>query len=390
MTIRCELLSWRMPKASSSRVGRVQNKALRDTKSVVKRTDVSKAKTGVSKKSADQAKPAAKSKKSGKPSPEAKRATSQSSLKKGAPKSSPAKSIAKGDTKPKAAPLHIPPGVLLGAHTSTAGGVGQAIVRAQACGFTAAQLFVKNNKQWFAPALAEEEAKAFRRAREESGIYFFAHNSYLINLGNQDALIFDMSVKAMIAELERAEALALPFIVMHPGSHGGKGEEAGLARIVEGLDLILKATAGYQCKLALEITAGQGNALGYRLEHLTHLIENVADVARCGICLDTAHLFAAGYNIRTREGYESLVGDVEKQLGTRRVLGLHLNDSKVPLGKRVDRHDHLGEGHIGLDCFRWIVQDPRWAAVPKVLETPKSEDMHEDIENLNKLASDLQ
>lgn len=286
--------------------------------------------------------------------------------------------------------LQIPPGVLLGAHCSTAGGLATAIIRATACGFSAAQLFVKNNKQWFAPALAEDEAKAFRAARDASGIRFFAHNSYLINLANQDPAMFDMSVKAMIAEVERAEALGLPFIVMHPGSHGGRGEEAGLKRIVEGLDLILAATPGYRCRLALEITAGQGNALGYRLEHLTHLIENMADEARAGICLDTAHLFAAGYNIRTREGYESLVADVEKQIGIDRVLGLHLNDSKVPLGKRVDRHDHLGEGHIGLDCFGWIVQDARWAKVPKVLETPKSEDMHEDVANLRKLASYLQ
>ena len=288
------------------------------------------------------------------------------------------------------APLHIPAGVLLGAHCSTAGGLTQAIIRAQTCGFTAAQLFVKNNKQWFAPALAEDEAKAFRQARKESGILFFAHNSYLINLANQDAVMFGTSVKAMIAEVERAEALELPFIVMHPGSHGGAGEDAGLARIVQGLDLVIRATKGYRCKLALEITAGQGNALGYRLEHLTHLIEHVADETRCGICLDTAHLFAAGYDIRTREGYEALVGMVDKQLGTRRVLGLHLNDSKVPLGKRVDRHDHLGEGHIGLHCFSWIVQDARWARVPKVLETPKSEDMHEDVTNLGKLASYLQ
>jgi deoxyribonuclease-4 len=317
------------------------------------------------------------------------------------PSRSPAKRVpAKRPAKPKTtrvipaakttAPLRIPSGVLLGAHCSTAGGLMQAVVRAQTCGFTAAQLFVKNNKQWFAPPLAEAEAKAFRQARDASGIVFFAHNSYLINLANQDPAMFDTSVKAMIAEVERAEALGLPFIVMHPGSPGGAGEEAGLARIVEGLDLIIQATAGYRCKLALEITAGQGNALGYRLEHLTHLIDHVADDTRCGICLDTAHLFAAGYNIRTRDGYESLVAGVEKQLGTRRVLGFHLNDSKVPLGKRVDRHDHLGEGPIGLHCFSWIVQDARWAGVPKVLETPKSEDMHEDIENLAKLASYLQ
>ena len=142
--------------------------------------------------------------------------------------------------------------------------------------------------------------------------------------------------------------------------------------------------------MALEITAGQGTSLGYRLEHLAFLRDDVADEKRFGICLDTAHLFAAGYNISTPEGYKSTVEQIEKLLGTQSVLALHLNDSKVPLGKRVDRHEHLGEGEIGLDCFKWIVQDPRWAKVPKVLETPKSEDMHEDVVNLRKLAPYLQ
>lgn len=286
--------------------------------------------------------------------------------------------------------LALPKGVLLGAHTSTAGGVGQAIIRAQGCGFSAAQIFVKNNKQWFAGPLSEEEAKDFRAARKASGIAFFAHNSYLVNLASQDATMFSTSVRAMIGELERAEALELPFMVMHPGSHGGAGEEAGLARIIQGLNEIIASTSGYRCRLALEITAGQGNALGYRLEHLATLLEGVRDGKRFGVCLDTAHLYAAGYNLRTRDGYEETVAKVEKLFGTRRVLALHLNDSKVPLGKRVDRHDHLGEGHIGLACFSWIVQDARWARVPKVLETPKSEDMHEDIVNLGKLASYLQ
>ena len=286
--------------------------------------------------------------------------------------------------------IHLPAGVLLGAHTSTSGGVSQAVVRAQACGFTAAQIFVKNNKQWFAPPLAEEEIRQFRAAREASGIYFFAHNSYLVNLGSQDAEMFSTSVRAMIGELERAEALELPFMVMHPGSHGGAGEEAGLRRIAQGLDEVVKGTPGYRCRMALEITAGQGKSLGYRLEHLLYLMENVSNEMRFGTCLDTAHLYAAGYNLRSREGYEETVGEVEKLLGTKRVLGLHLNDSKVPLGKRVDRHEHLGRGEIGLDCFKWIVQDPRWASIPKVLETPKSEDMREDVENLGKLAPYLQ
>ena len=289
-----------------------------------------------------------------------------------------------------ASPLVIPAGVLLGAHTSTAGGVAQAIVRAQACGFTAAQVFVKNNKQWFAPPLSDAEAAEFRKAQKSAKLYIFAHNSYLVNLASQDPQMFSTSVKAMTAELERAEALGLPFIVMHPGSHGGAGEEAGLKRICEGLDNIVAATKGFKCKMALEITAGQGNALGYRLEQLAHLIESVKNETRFGFCLDTAHLYAAGYNIRTREGYEETFDKVEKLLGVSRVLGLHLNDSKVPLGKRVDRHEHLGAGEIGLDCFKWLVRDPRWARTPMVLETPKSEDMHEDVDNLKKLAPYLQ
>jgi deoxyribonuclease-4 len=282
--------------------------------------------------------------------------------------------------------ITLPKGVLLGAHTSTAGGVGQAVVRAQACGFSAAQIFVKNNKQWFAGPLAESDAKEFRAARKASGISFFAHNSYLVNLASQDAGMFSTSVRAMIGELERAELLGLPFMVMHPGSHGGAGEEAGLARIIQGLDQIAKSTSGYCCRMALEVTAGQGNALGYRLEHLATLLEGVKDGKRFGVCLDTAHLYAAGYNLRKRDGYEETVAKVEKLFGTRRVLALHLNDSKVPLGKRVDRHALLGEGEIGLDCFTWLVQDARWSKIPKVLETPKSEDMHEDVESLNKLA----
>jgi deoxyribonuclease-4 len=286
--------------------------------------------------------------------------------------------------------LQFPPGVLMGAHTSISGGVSQSVGRAKTCGFTAAQIFVKNNKQWFAPPLSAEEISLFHAERDKSGIIFFAHNSYLVNLASQDKEMFSTSVRAMTQELERAEALGLPFIVMHPGSHGGAGEEAGLKRIAQGLDEISDSTSGFRCRMALEITAGQGNALGYKLEHLSVLLKSVRDEKRLGICLDTAHLYAAGYNIKTRSGYLETMEQVEKLFGSKRVLGLHLNDSKVPLGKRVDRHEHLGSGEIGIDCFKWIVQDPRWASTPKVLETPKSEDMHEDIENLAKLAPYMQ
>jgi deoxyribonuclease-4 len=296
----------------------------------------------------------------------------------------------KASAAPAFEPLHLPKGVLLGAHTSIAGGVSQAVPRAQACGFTAAQIFVKNNKQWFAPPLAKDEIAAFLKAREASGIVFCAHNSYLINLASQDARMFDTSIKAMTAELERAEALQLPFIVMHPGSHGGAGEEAGLERIATGLEKIIAATSKFRCKMALEVTAGQGTALGYKLEHLAWLSTRVADETRLGFCLDTAHLYAAGYNLRTPQGYQDFVREVKNTIGVGRVLGMHLNDSKVPLGKRVDRHEHLGVGEVGIDCFIRIVQDKRWAKIPKVLETPKGEDMREDVENLTKLAPYLQ
>ena len=305
------------------------------------------------------------------------------------PRSTPKQKIVVSVSAPLS-PLQLPKGVLLGAHTSTSGGVAQAIKRAQACGFTAAQIFVKNNKQWLAPPLSSEEISHFRQARQASGIFVFAHNSYLVNLGSPDPVLFATSVKAMIAELERAESLAMPFIVMHPGSHGGSGEEAGLQRITQGLNEIVRATPGFHCRMALEVTAGQGNALGYKLEHLSELLKRVEDGTRFGTCLDTAHLYAAGYDVKTRKKYEETVCQVEKWIGIPQVLALHLNDSKVPLGKRVDRHALLGDGEIGMACFEWIVQDPRWAGIPKILETPKSEDMHEDVESLAKLAPYLQ
>jgi deoxyribonuclease-4 len=304
-----------------------------------------------------------------------------------AKKSTPRKSTAKPAPVPR---LELPKGSLLGAHTSTAGGVAQAIVHAQALGFTAAQIFVKNNKQWFAPPLTDAEIANFRAAHQASGIHFFAHNSYLINLGSQDATMFATSVKSMTAELERAESLGLPFIVMHPGSHGGAGEEAGLRRIAKGLREIVRKTPGFKCRMALEITAGQGTALGYKVEHLAFLINDLGDETRFGLCLDTAHLFAAGYNLRTPQGYADTLQLIEKSVGLRHVLALHLNDSKVPLGKRVDRHEHLGAGEIGLDCFTRIVSDKIWGKTPMVLETPKGDDMREDVENILKLAPYLQ
>ncbi len=285
--------------------------------------------------------------------------------------------------------LKLPEGVLLGAHTSSAGGVVKAIDRAQECAFRAAQLFVKNNKQWFATPLIDQEVKEFNSKAKQAKLTLFAHNSYLINLASPKEDIFLKSVESMTAEVTRAEALELPFIVMHPGSHLKTGEEAGLKRITDGLQQVIENTKGMKCRLALEITAGQGSCIGHKLEHLSLLLQRATCVERLGICLDTAHLHAAGYRLHDREGWEETMNAVGQTVGFEQVLCWHFNDTKIKLGGRVDRHEHLGEGEIGLDCFKWILEDKRWSGRPMVLETPKSEDMHEDVENILKLASYL-
>lgn len=275
--------------------------------------------------------------------------------------------------------------VLLGAHTSISGGVAESVPRALALGFTAAQIFVKNNKQWFAPDLAREEIDLFLKRRDEGGLYVFGHNSYLVNPASPKPDIFDTSVKSLTAELLRADSLDLPFLVLHPGSHGGTSEEEGLQRIVKGLNLVLKATPKVKTRLALENTAGQGSSLGAKFEHLAYILENVSKPDRFGVCLDTAHLLEAGHDIRDKKSYEATFKEFERIIGSQWLLGFHLNDSKTPLGSRVDRHEHLGEGHLGMEPFKLLMEDKRWYKIPKSLETPKSEDMHEDVENLKKL-----
>jgi deoxyribonuclease-4 len=277
------------------------------------------------------------------------------------------------------------PALLLGAHTSISGGVSESIPRAVTLGFTAAQIFVKNNKQWFAPDLTPEEIKSFRDRQQAAGLYVCGHNSYLINPGSPKEDVFETSIKSLTAELLRADSLGLPFLVMHPGSHGGTGEEAGLKRIIEGLNRVIRATPKVKTKLALENTAGQGSTVGQKFEHLAFLLDNVTNPERFGVCLDTAHLLESGYDIRDEAAYERTFNEFERVIGHQWVLGIHMNDSKTPLGSKVDRHEHLGAGFVGLAAFGLLVQDKRWQGLPKILETPKSEDMHEDIDNLNKV-----
>lgn len=278
------------------------------------------------------------------------------------------------------------PNPLLGAHMSIAGGVDKAIERALAVGCTTLQIFSKNNMQWFTRPLLKEEIARFDRFRKASRLKpIFSHAGYLINLGATDKAVLEKSLRAMADELERAKALGLAFVVIHPGSHMGTGEEAGLKRIARSLDRVFGLRAsGFRIqrsgigspRVALEVTAGQGTNLGYRFEHLARIYELVRRPDRLAVCLDTCHLLAAGYEIRNENGYRQTMKKLDRIIGLKQVVAIHVNDSKTPLGSRVDRHEHIGKGHVGLEAFRLIMNDRRFQRVPKVLETPKGPEVN--------------
>jgi len=260
---------------------------------------------------------------------------------------------------------------------SIAGGLHLALERGRELGCGAVQIFLKNQRQWAAKPLTPDETRTFTEARRATAIrHVFAHSSYLINLGNPDPSLWAQAVTAFTDELERAEALGLSCVVIHPGSHMGAGLEAGLGRVTAALDESLARTAGYRVKVALENTAGR------TFGELATLIERAARPERIGVCLDTCHLFAAGYNIRTAAGYRRAMGECEATIGRRRVVAFHLNDAKAPLGSGLDRHENIGRGLLGLAPFRLLLNDHRFAAVPKVLETPKEPAPASDLRNL--------
>jgi deoxyribonuclease-4 len=266
-------------------------------------------------------------------------------------------------------------GPLLGAHVSIAGGFDKAPLRGKAAGCRAIQVFTKSRGQWQARPLPDAEANAFRANLRASGIIIaVAHGSYLINLGSPDPALRRKSLEACREELERAETLGIPYLVIHPGSHLGRGEAAGLRLIAQALDLLLEETKGFRVQIVLETTAGQGTNLGSRFEHLAHLFERAKHPERLGVCLDTCHLFAAGCEIRTEEGYEKTMEAFDRLLGVSRLKILHLSDSKQDLGSRVDRHEHIGKGFLGLNPFRFILNDERLQGLPMILETPKDGD----------------
>jgi deoxyribonuclease-4 len=262
----------------------------------------------------------------------------------------------------------------LGAHVSVAGGLAQAVGRAEALGCDSLQIFVKNPSGWVGKPLAESEAAAFRKAARVSGIEPVAHSTYLINLAANDPLTLARSRAALADELARCTRLGIAGLVLHPGAHVGAGEAAGLAQVAASLEAVLAAQPAATTRVWLENTAGQGSTLGYRLEQLAAILKAVSAPDRLGICLDTCHAFAAGYALHTGDGYEAFWDEVDRTLGLARVACLHLNDSQHPLGSRKDRHANIGSGYLGLDCFARLVHDPRLAALPMVLETPLGAD----------------
>jgi deoxyribonuclease-4 len=276
-----------------------------------------------------------------------------------------------------------PAEILLGAHMSIAGGVHRAIERSRSIACTAMQIFVKNNMQWFARPLTREEINAFlnHAQRAELGSVF-AHANYLINLAATNPTFHANSLRALSEELVRADQLEIPFIVLHPGAHLGVGEEAGLEKIIASIDKIFAGLPRIKTRIALETTAGQGSCLGEKFEHLAYIICRVRKPERLCVCLDTAHVFAAGYEITNEKSTRRLFAEFDRVIGLDRLVALHLNDSKTARGSRVDRHEHIGKGQIGLEAFRFIMRDRRFRKIPKVLETPKGKDMSEDVENL--------
>ncbi|RMH70671.1 MAG: deoxyribonuclease IV [Gemmatimonadetes bacterium] len=277
----------------------------------------------------------------------------------------------------------------LGAHMSISGGVSQALDRAASIGCNAVQVFTKNNRQWSGPPIdAEDVARWQAKIREFNIESTVSHASYLINLASPKPETRQKSIQAYQDELARAHAYGIPYVVLHPGSHTGSGEETGLRQIAVALDHIHQEMAHATKVLTLlELTAGQGTNLGYEFTHLRRIMEQVAEPDRLGVCVDTCHAFAAGYDLRSVEGYQRLIDDLEREVGMERLKCWHLNDSKGELGSRKDRHAHIGEGNIGIDGFRWVLNDPRWVDVPMLLETPKGKDLKEDVMNLKRLCA---
>jgi len=276
-----------------------------------------------------------------------------------------------------------PPEPLVGAHESIAGGVHTAFERAERATCVTLQVFTKNSNQWRAKPLSDEDIANYKTAASESTIRpVVAHSSYLINMCAADGGILLRSREAYLDELQRCEALGIPYLNFHPGAHMGAGEKDGILKIIESLNLAHDATPGYATMSVLETTAGMGTSLGHTFEQLRAIIDGVDKPERVAVCIDTCHIFAAGYDLRTEAAYEATMKSFDDIVGFAKLVAVHANDSKKGLGSRVDRHEHIGKGEIGKTGFRCLVRDGRLRHVPKILETPKEEDLREDRKNL--------
>lgn len=269
-----------------------------------------------------------------------------------------------------------------GAHESVSGGLHLAFDRLEQVGGEALQIFTRNQRQWNpAPISSEEQSAFFQAWQQHPQVAVASHASYLVNLASGKKDLVQKSINGFADELERCRLLNIPYVVIHPGSHGGDGQEAGLVRFVNNLDAAMEKTA-YKGKVLIETTAGQGTSLGAKFDEIAYILQNSKFDKQLGVCVDTCHIFAAGYDIRSLEAYEHTMTEFDQTIGIDRIHFFHLNDSKKELGSRVDRHTHIGEGCIGEDGFRNVINDPRFANHPMTLETPKGKDLQEDRDNL--------
>ncbi|HEY3394067.1 MAG TPA: deoxyribonuclease IV [Lacipirellulaceae bacterium] len=273
---------------------------------------------------------------------------------------------------------------ILGAHESIAGGYYKAVERAKAVGCDCVQIFTKNNNQWRAKALSEEDARLFKAALMQHGIkHPLAHDSYLINLASPDPVLWKKSVDSFVIEMFRADRLGIRYLVTHPGAYTTGSEASGIATVVRALDEVHAQTRGIKTRCLLENTAGQGSCLGCRFEQLAQIIDGVRNPDLLGVCIDTCHLFAAGYPISTEKDYQQTMRALDRAVGRKLVRAFHLNDSAKPFDSRVDRHAHIGRGLIGKEAFRLLLNDRRFDKVPMYIETPKGQEKGKDLDAIN-------
>ena len=277
--------------------------------------------------------------------------------------------------------------VLLGAHMSVAGGLYTAFERADRVGCTAIQIFTKNSNQWNDPTILPEDMTKYREAKDKSKVQIVvSHDSYLINLCAVNEKLLEKSREAFVKEIKRCDALEIRHLIFHPGAHTTLDRKESLRLVADSLNYAHKATGGADVMLVIETTAGQGTTIGSSFEEIAEIIAGVKEEERVGVCIDTCHIFAAGYDIRTRSGYDKAMKGFDEIIGFEKLHAVHLNDAKKPLSSHVDRHEHIGKGEIGKAAFGYLMNDDRFSKIPKVLETPKGEDGFQmDIINLKTL-----